>query len=292
MDEQFYPAYYEESDFCLRLQRQGWRVVVAPAVQVTHLFSSREWQRDPVLHNAQQHRSRYRFVCKQFDDAELLAFFAAELAACAEEPYFHQAIGRALASRFLLRHLPELVASRREQFGAEGGLPFPRVADVKFGQIYRAALLRAYLLAAPDGVAAAQAFEQWRQSLAAVRNDLVQIIAQAGDPTVRSQQLEALNDARHLYHEMTDPADAGGSWLQRAPQALHHLYGRQARLLSLQPRLIATHDATVARLDLLETTANQHLALLEHRLDLDETQLTRLEYQRRVDALLAEYEQF
>jgi GT2 family glycosyltransferase len=50
MDEQFYPAYYEESDFCLRLRQHGYHVRVAPAVQATHLFTSREWQRDPVLH--------------------------------------------------------------------------------------------------------------------------------------------------------------------------------------------------------------------------------------------------
>lgn len=35
-DEQYAPAYYEESDFCIRLQQLGYRVVYDPGVQITH----------------------------------------------------------------------------------------------------------------------------------------------------------------------------------------------------------------------------------------------------------------
>lgn len=35
-DEDFAPAYYEESDFCIRLREQGLRIVYNPAVQITH----------------------------------------------------------------------------------------------------------------------------------------------------------------------------------------------------------------------------------------------------------------
>lgn len=35
-DERFSPAYYEDVDFCFRLQEAGWRVVYDPAVMITH----------------------------------------------------------------------------------------------------------------------------------------------------------------------------------------------------------------------------------------------------------------
>ena len=35
-DEDFAPAYYEESDFCIRLRQQGYRTVYAPGAQITH----------------------------------------------------------------------------------------------------------------------------------------------------------------------------------------------------------------------------------------------------------------
>lgn len=35
-DEDFAPAYYEESDFCIRLRQQGLRVVYSPDVEITH----------------------------------------------------------------------------------------------------------------------------------------------------------------------------------------------------------------------------------------------------------------
>lgn len=35
-DEDFAPAYYEESDFCIRLQKKGLRIVYEPAVEITH----------------------------------------------------------------------------------------------------------------------------------------------------------------------------------------------------------------------------------------------------------------
>jgi len=292
MDEQFYPAYYEESDFCLRLHRGGYSVLVTPQVRATHLFTSREWQRDPVLHHAQQHRSRYRFICKQFNDGELLAFFAAELQASAAEPYFHAAIGRVLACRSLLRQLPEYVAARGARFALAGELPFPRVAAVKFAEIQRAALERAYALAAPGGETGAGAFARWQQDAAALRSELVALAATTGAQTVRDEQIAAVNAARELRDEVAQTAPPAGPWLLHPSQTIQHMQTLIARQLAVQTRLIAAHDQTVSRLDRIETAANQRLAWLEQRLDLLETQLTLAEYQHRVTALLAEYEHF
>ena len=36
LDEAFSPAYYEESDFCVRLQEKGFRIVYEPSVEITH----------------------------------------------------------------------------------------------------------------------------------------------------------------------------------------------------------------------------------------------------------------
>jgi GT2 family glycosyltransferase len=292
MDEQFYPAYYEESDFCLRLRQHGYHVRVAPAVQATHFFTSREWQRDPVLHGAQQHRSRYRFVCKQFTAVELLDFFAAELVAAADEPYFHQAIGRTLASRDLLRRLPELTAARGGQFAAGADLPFARVAAVKFEAIYAAALQRTRRLAAPGEDTGVAAFEQWQQAVATLRGDLVALAARQDETAVRDRQIAALTAARRLYEETVALPAPKGVWLWRMRQTLQHLSRQTALLSATQAHLIATHEQSISRLDLFETTVNQRLAWLEQRLDLIETQLTHFEHQRRVDDLLATYEHF
>jgi GT2 family glycosyltransferase len=57
-DEGFYPAYFEESDYCYRARR-AHRYLVCTGAHVTHLFSSRNGS---VIagHTADQHRSRYR----------------------------------------------------------------------------------------------------------------------------------------------------------------------------------------------------------------------------------------
>jgi len=53
-DEAFAPAYYEESDFCIRLQELGYRVVYEPRAQITHyeFASSRGFSRATRLQQA------------------------------------------------------------------------------------------------------------------------------------------------------------------------------------------------------------------------------------------------
>jgi GT2 family glycosyltransferase len=112
-DEGFYPAYYEESDYCYRARRKGLEVGYIPDARITHLSSSREWQTDPIKHAANQHLSRYRFVAKHFDSGEIGRFFEAEEAAVERERYFDQAVGRTIASRATLRNLPDVLERRR-----------------------------------------------------------------------------------------------------------------------------------------------------------------------------------
>jgi len=116
-DEGYYPAYYEESDYCYRARRKGFEIAYVPQARVTHLFSSHEWQADPLKHAANQHRSRYRFISKHFDSREISEFFEAECAAIEAERYFDHAIGRAIAARDTLRGLADILERRRVDLG-------------------------------------------------------------------------------------------------------------------------------------------------------------------------------
>ena len=65
-DEGFYPAYYEECDFCYRAREHGFQIAYVPAAKITHLRSSRAAQADWIKHWANQQKARYRFIIKQF----------------------------------------------------------------------------------------------------------------------------------------------------------------------------------------------------------------------------------
>jgi GT2 family glycosyltransferase len=79
-DEGFYPAYYEDADYCLRARRYGIEVLCVPQLRVVHLQSSEEWRMNPLRHRANYYTVRYRFVCKHFNERELAQFFESEKA--------------------------------------------------------------------------------------------------------------------------------------------------------------------------------------------------------------------
>jgi GT2 family glycosyltransferase len=112
-DEGFYPAYFEEADFCLRARRRGFETGYVPAAQLIHLRNSRAAQADLIKHWANQQRMRYRFVIKQFDAREIGEFIAYELNAADHEVWFDQAIGRVIGARDTLRGLPDIIERRR-----------------------------------------------------------------------------------------------------------------------------------------------------------------------------------
>lgn len=60
-----YFMYFEEMDFCLRLQRTGWRTVFDPLAQVKHVVggSTRSAPYHKVVHH---HRSGLRFYCRRY----------------------------------------------------------------------------------------------------------------------------------------------------------------------------------------------------------------------------------
>jgi GT2 family glycosyltransferase len=116
-DEGFYPAYYEDADYCYRARHHGIRVAHVPGARVMHLHSSDAWQADPIAHTAGHHASRYRFVSKHFDCGEIDAFVQAETEALAAEAYLDQVLARAIAARRLASGLPDVIERRRSDLG-------------------------------------------------------------------------------------------------------------------------------------------------------------------------------
>jgi GT2 family glycosyltransferase len=136
-DEGYYPAYYEESDYCFRARHRGFETAYAPEARAVHLFSIREWQAEPAKHTANQHRARYRFVCKHFDTREIGEFLEAENAAVEAERYFDQAVGRVMAARDTLRALTDILERRRADLEDPLSPTFRCQLQVGFTQILR-----------------------------------------------------------------------------------------------------------------------------------------------------------
>ncbi|MGD2178037.1 MAG: glycosyltransferase family 2 protein [Anaerolineae bacterium] len=74
LDEGFYPAYYEDVDWCYTAREAGFRVVYAPAAQLTH-HETPAAQRDSHEHKYALHRGRVRFVLKHWASRRLEAEF-------------------------------------------------------------------------------------------------------------------------------------------------------------------------------------------------------------------------
>ena len=113
-DEGFFPAYFEETDYCFRAKKSGFEIGYVPEATAVHLFNNKSWQTDPVKHSANQHAMRYRFIAKHYSLPELNAFFPAETSAIAAEIYFEQAVGRVLGLRQLLTNLLAIHKIRTE----------------------------------------------------------------------------------------------------------------------------------------------------------------------------------
>jgi GT2 family glycosyltransferase len=183
LDEDFFPAYYEEADYCYRARRHGWGVLYVPAARVRHLQTSQAWREDPLLYWAQQHRSRYRFVAKHFGGAELAAFFTAEYAAVEAEEWFDQWMGRALAARHTLRGLDATWLRRRQELDECPALADKRRLQVELAGIAQAALRKATAYVHRDLLAKETELEAKREEL-------------------REAQREARTRSQRMYHKL------------------------------------------------------------------------------------------
>jgi GT2 family glycosyltransferase len=142
-DEGYYPAYYEDSDYCYRARRKGFGVAYVPNACVAHLCSGREWLADPLRHTANQHLARYRFVGKHFDMRETADFFQAELEALQAEDSYDQVLGRVLAARDILRSVADVIERRRADLDDRPAPTHRRRLQSGFAQVGRMALATA-----------------------------------------------------------------------------------------------------------------------------------------------------
>lgn len=78
-DENFFPAYYEETDLCFRARKKGYRVLYVPEAVVIHLERT-SLGRFSVAHYYSHHSNRLRFAFKHYSSQEILyGFLPAEL---------------------------------------------------------------------------------------------------------------------------------------------------------------------------------------------------------------------
>lgn len=139
-DEGFFPAYYEETDYCFRAKKCGFEIGYVPEATAVHLFNNKSWQTDPIDHSANQHAMRYRFIVKQYSQIELEQFFPAETKAISEEIYYEQAIGRFLGVRQLLHSLNSILAARTAHLNSPRSPEEVKWLTANFAQLRQHAL--------------------------------------------------------------------------------------------------------------------------------------------------------
>jgi len=134
-DDGYYPAYFEDADYCYRARRKGYEIACATLAQVRHLFSSQDWRLDYYRHAVYTNTSRYRFVCKHFQSNEFSSFFQAEKAAIKVAEYLNAVIGRLIAARHTLRFFQNIMESRQRELDDKIPSAAWRQLQVGFSQI-------------------------------------------------------------------------------------------------------------------------------------------------------------
>ncbi|MCS7087713.1 MAG: glycosyltransferase family 2 protein [Thermoflexales bacterium] len=75
-DEAFSPGYYEDSEICVRIRRQGWKVLFSPKARVKHAETKSFVDlRDRLVLS---HRNRVLFALSFYEGNQIKAFFEAE----------------------------------------------------------------------------------------------------------------------------------------------------------------------------------------------------------------------
>lgn len=86
-DEDFFPAYFEETDLCLRARRSGQRVVYVPTARLVHHESVSLTANSPAFHRLYQ-RMRIRFCLKNYSLKDWVTrFIPFEIHWMLREPY-------------------------------------------------------------------------------------------------------------------------------------------------------------------------------------------------------------
>ncbi len=98
LDARFFPAFYEEVDYCYRARRAGFRIVYQPRAILHHHETASIPEHDPARAEA-YHSNRVRFVLRHWNAAELDAFVNFEGEAIGTSSLFADVAARARAYR-------------------------------------------------------------------------------------------------------------------------------------------------------------------------------------------------
>jgi GT2 family glycosyltransferase len=258
-DDDFYPAYYEEVDYCYRARRAGFEIACVPDAHVRHLFSSREWQVDPIGHWTNQHQNRYRFVCKHYDVDEIQTFCSTESKAVEAETSFELAAARVLAGRRVLRTLPNVLHRRRLDLGEDLSSDQRRAFEVGFVRITHQALATAEKLARSPETPMP---DRWRP-------DTLSVDGQALLQQARQLQERERGILRRVFFlPGADESRPKRAWPRLLRRVWSIATGREYRLLT-ELNVLHTQRLDVIEQLLLRNPIDRRVNLLETLIDYD-----------------------
>lgn len=266
-DEDFFPGYYEEADYCYRAQAKDYDVVIVPEAQGQHLFSSQEWRKEPGRYASIQHQNRYRFVSKHFSERELLAFFQFEEEAIVTEEFSDQLAGRYLAVHRILGNIGPILERRATDLGVNFCSARLRLLQNGFTRLLMALV------------------DQWSSSSRNVSAQMNEQIVQLHDMTNQTtyrREVETILWERLLFRRLDT---------QPEPEALFPVWPKLKRLFSIvtgreHQLLVGIDEMQRNRIQSLEESFTTYLEL---SVAMDE-RLRRLEKQLQLLESVGEYE--
>ena len=114
-DDRYGPAYYEEVELAVRARRAGWRVRYEPKAVVVHLESrtARLFSHAFFFFN---HRSRWRFILKNFTLRQMLSAVVPELRYLRHRTLWSERLALLRAYLYVLVRLPMILHDRSHRF--------------------------------------------------------------------------------------------------------------------------------------------------------------------------------
>lgn len=119
LEEQFYPAFFEEIDYCYRARRLGFRVIYQPRAALYH-YETTSLPADGLQRGLAYHNNRVRFLMRHWDLQAFELFARAERQGIQATLSLDDAIARAHTYWNNLLELP-LIAWARQNDSALGG---------------------------------------------------------------------------------------------------------------------------------------------------------------------------
>jgi len=161
-DQGFYPAYYEETDLCLRARDAGYEVWYEPAAVVLHQSDRTPLEQLSVERIAAFHRNRLRCLIKHTEPGHTEGVLrSAEMAQIELPQTVGLLTGRAIAYRDLLRGILQgdsVLSSRATPGVIEALAQCCRLADLRAYQMFDTPLLPLH-----QRIAMASRAETWRE---------------------------------------------------------------------------------------------------------------------------------